>query len=129
MLSYLSQLAVGLAGLRHEYGPDHGRSTAPGAGLGPRHAHLAVGSAHTLCRLLLETLADPKAPWRREAAWSMATGERIRSFVRGAVERLMLALDGQGFAELDRWVEEWRQDAQLERAASSRGSASPQMTT
>lgn len=58
-LSNLSQVAVGMAELRNEYGPDHGRSR-PTTGLTPRHAHLAVGAAATYCRFLLETLADRK---------------------------------------------------------------------
>lgn len=56
ILSNLSQLAIGVAELRNQYGPDHGRTTAI-VGLRPRHAHLAVGAASTYCRLLLETLA------------------------------------------------------------------------
>ena len=56
-LSNLSQVALGLAELRNEYGPDHGR-TRSSSGMRPRHAHLAVGSAHTFCRFLLETLRD-----------------------------------------------------------------------
>ena len=56
ILSNLSQLAVGVAELRNQYGPDHGRTTAV-VGLRPRHAHLAVGAASTYCRMLLETLA------------------------------------------------------------------------
>lgn len=55
ILSNLSQLAIGVAELRNLYGPDHGR-TAAVTGLGPRHAHLAVGSATTYCTMLLETL-------------------------------------------------------------------------
>jgi hypothetical protein len=55
ILSNLSQLAIGVAELRNEYGPDHGRSKAV-VGLGPRHAHLAVGAATTYARLLIETL-------------------------------------------------------------------------
>jgi hypothetical protein len=55
ILSNLSQVAIGIAELRNEYGPDHGRTT-PTVGLGPRHAHLAVGAATTYCRMLLETL-------------------------------------------------------------------------
>jgi hypothetical protein len=55
ILSNLSQLAVGVAELRNQYGPDHGRTKAV-VGLGPRHAHLAVGAAATYCRMLLETL-------------------------------------------------------------------------
>lgn len=59
-LSNLSQVATGLAELRNEYGPDHGR-TRPSVGLRPRHAHLAVGAAQTYCRFLLETLRDRRA--------------------------------------------------------------------
>jgi hypothetical protein len=55
LLSNLSQVAIGLAELRNQYGPDHGRSTAV-VGFGPRHGHLAVGAATTYCRLLIETL-------------------------------------------------------------------------
>ena len=57
ILSNLSQVAIGVAELRNEYGADHGRRRAT-TGLQPRHAHLAVGSAGTYVRLLLETLAD-----------------------------------------------------------------------
>jgi hypothetical protein len=55
ILSNLSQVAVGVAELRNEYGADHGRARAV-VGLGPRHARLAVGCASTYCRMLLETL-------------------------------------------------------------------------
>lgn len=54
LLSNLSQVAIGVAELRNEYGPDHGRTKA--VPRGPRHAHLAVGCASTYCRMLLETL-------------------------------------------------------------------------
>jgi len=60
ILSNLSQVAIGVAELRNEYGPDHGRTRAT-IGLGPRHAHLAVGCAGTYCRMLLETLEARKA--------------------------------------------------------------------
>lgn len=56
----LSQLAIGVAELRNEYGPDHGRSR-PTVGLGPRHAHLAVGAASTYVTMLLETLEARRA--------------------------------------------------------------------
>ena len=55
VLSNLSQVTVGIAELRNEYAPDHDR-TRPSTGLGPRHAHLAIGTAQTYCRFLLETL-------------------------------------------------------------------------
>jgi hypothetical protein len=60
ILSNLSQLAIGVAELRNEYGPDHGRSKVV-VGLGPRHAHLAVGAATTYARLLIETLEPRRA--------------------------------------------------------------------
>ncbi len=59
-LSNLSQLVTGLAELRNEYGPDHGR-TRSSSGLRGRHAYLAVGAAQTFCRFLLETLRDQRA--------------------------------------------------------------------
>ncbi len=62
-LSNLSHLVVGLAELRNEYGPDHGRTRST-SGIGPRHAHLAVGAAHTYCRFLLETLRDRRTAER-----------------------------------------------------------------
>ena len=56
ILGSLSQVSVGVAELRNEYGIDHGR-TRSSRGLDPRHAGLAFGAAQTLCRFLLETLA------------------------------------------------------------------------
>jgi hypothetical protein len=64
VLSGLSQIAVSVAELRNEYGTDHGRSR-PTTGLGPRHAHLAVGAATTYCRMLLETLTARRAAAQR----------------------------------------------------------------
>lgn len=54
ILSNLSQVAIGVAELRNEYGPDHGRTVA--VPLASRHANLAVGCASAYCRMLLETL-------------------------------------------------------------------------
>ncbi len=59
-LSNLRQVVSGLAELRNEYAPDRGR-TRSSAGIGPRHANLAVGAAQTYCRFLLETLRDRRA--------------------------------------------------------------------
>ena len=56
ILGSLSQVSVGVAELRNEYGMDHGR-TRSSRGLDPRHSGLAFGAAQTLCRFLLETLA------------------------------------------------------------------------
>jgi hypothetical protein len=63
ILGGLSSLALGVTELRNKYGSGHGRLKAP-SGLSPRHARLAVNAASTWCELLLETLADPNAPWR-----------------------------------------------------------------
>jgi hypothetical protein len=60
ILSNLSQVAVGVAELRNEYGPDHGRAQV--AVLAPRHAHLAVGCAAPMPGCFFETLDDPAAP-------------------------------------------------------------------
>jgi AbiJ N-terminal domain 5/Abortive infection C-terminus len=66
ILAGLSNIAVGVAELRNLYGTGHGK-TQRVAGLGPRHAQLAVDAASTYCRALLATLADPSAPWRRRS--------------------------------------------------------------
>lgn len=66
ILGSVSGIAIGLAELRNRgYGTGHGPATAP-VGLGPRHAHLAVNAAFTWCQLMLDTLADPRASWRKE---------------------------------------------------------------
>lgn len=66
VLGGLTSVVLGLGELRNQYGTGHG----PGAkrvGLQDRHARLAVGSAITWCELVLDTLADPRAPWRETA--------------------------------------------------------------
>lgn len=65
ILASVSGIAIGLAELRNRgYGTGHGPVSHP-AGLRPRHAHLAVNAAVTWCRLMLDTLEDPEAPWRK----------------------------------------------------------------
>lgn len=66
ILGALTSAAIGVAELRNRYGTGHGRLAAP-TGLGPRHARFAVGTAATWCELMLDTLADPDAPWRKTA--------------------------------------------------------------
>jgi len=62
ILGGLSNIAIGLAELRNEgWGTGH---AARRPGLHSRHAHMAVGAAHTWCQVILDTLADPTAPWR-----------------------------------------------------------------
>jgi hypothetical protein len=66
ILGGVSAIAIGIAELRNRgYGAGHGQTRAP-SGLGPRHARLAVNAATTWCQLLLDTLADPAAPWRNQ---------------------------------------------------------------
>jgi len=64
ILGSVTGVAVGVAELRNRgFGTGHGaRSRRPG--LHPRHAQLAVNAALTWCQLVLDTLADPNAPWR-----------------------------------------------------------------
>ncbi|WP_345673447.1 abortive infection family protein [Yinghuangia aomiensis] len=64
ILGALTSAAIGVAELRNRYGTGHGRLAAP-SGLRPRHARFAVGTASTWCELMLDTLADPDAPWRK----------------------------------------------------------------
>jgi hypothetical protein len=64
ILGAVTTIENGLAGLRNRgLGTGHGPATAR-VGLGSRHAHLAVNAALTWCQLMLDTLADPEAPWR-----------------------------------------------------------------
>ncbi|MGW0854150.1 abortive infection family protein [Streptomyces sp. NPDC002690] len=67
ILSGAVNIAVGVAELRNQgFGSGHGQASAP-SGLGVRHARLTVNAAVTWCELILDTLADPAAPWRRAA--------------------------------------------------------------
>ncbi|ETJ98058.1 abortive infection protein, C-terminal domain protein [Propionimicrobium sp. BV2F7] len=65
ILGGASSIAFGLNELRNAgHGTGHGPATAR-VGLHPRHARLAVNAAALWCELILETYADPKAPWRQ----------------------------------------------------------------
>ena len=67
ILGAVSTIAIGLAELRNRgYGTGHGQASSR-IGLRPRHAHLAVNAAFTWCQLILDTLADPDAPWRKDS--------------------------------------------------------------
>ncbi|MFY1696002.1 abortive infection family protein [Solwaraspora sp. WMMA2101] len=71
VLGGLMTVALGVNELRNEgWGTGHGRADAR-QGLHARHAHLAVGAARTWCQLLLDTLTDPNAPWRKSAVDSV----------------------------------------------------------
>lgn len=51
------------------------------------------------------------------AGWLIHLPVEARSdFVRGALDRLLQGVDGLGFSELDRWFDEWREEALLHRA-------------
>lgn len=67
ILGGLVTVTSGLTELRNRgYGTGHGPSGAR-VGLRSRHAHLAVNSAIAWCQFMLDTLADPEAPWRSGA--------------------------------------------------------------
>ena len=72
ILGGVSAIAIGIAEFRNKHGSGHGQVRTP-AGLGVRHAHLAVNAAVTWCQLLLDTLADPAAPWRKDAKAASGT--------------------------------------------------------
>ncbi len=63
ILGSLLNLAQGVTELRNKVGVGHGRESVP-TWVRPRHARLAAGAAQVWCQLMLETLADPTAPWR-----------------------------------------------------------------
>lgn len=67
ILGGAASVAIGVAELRNQFGTGHGRGR-PQTGLGQRHAHLAVNAAFMWCQLMLDTLADPTAPWRKQSA-------------------------------------------------------------
>ncbi|MEV6909080.1 abortive infection family protein [Amycolatopsis sp. NPDC051071] len=65
ILGAVTTIAAGFGELRNRgYGTGHGPAAAR-TGLHLRHAHLAVNAAVTWCQLLLDTLADPEAPWHK----------------------------------------------------------------
>lgn len=66
ILGSLTRLTQGVTELRNKVGVGHGRASIP-SWVRPRHARLAAGAAVTWCNLMLETLADPDAPWRTES--------------------------------------------------------------
>lgn len=63
ILGSLSQIALNVNELRQTSGTGHGR-VGGNYRLLPRHARLVAGATTTYCTLLLDTLADPDAPWR-----------------------------------------------------------------
>lgn len=66
ILGGLSSIALGVMELRNAgYGTGHGQ-VGRKVGLSSRHAHLAVNAATTWCRMMLDTLQDPKAPWTKQ---------------------------------------------------------------
>ena len=64
LLGKLTGIPNDLAALRNRAGSGHGRAEVP-AGLSVRHGRLALNAALTWCRFILDTLADPRASWRR----------------------------------------------------------------
>ncbi|MFT3872664.1 MAG: abortive infection family protein [Nocardioides sp.] len=55
LLGAVSRIGVGMAELRNQVGTGHGQAEVP-TWVTPRHARLAVGSAHVWCQFVLETL-------------------------------------------------------------------------
>jgi len=67
ILGAVASVAVGVAELRNRgFGTGHGPA-GQRVGLGMRHAHLAANAAITWCQLMLDTLADDQAPWRKSS--------------------------------------------------------------
>lgn len=66
-LQSLITLTQSVTELRNSVGIDHGAEEVP-RWVRPRHARLVVGAAQVWCQLMLETLADPDAPWRRSTS-------------------------------------------------------------
>lgn len=64
VLQSLVSLTQGVTEIRNRVGIDHGAQSVP-TWVRPRHARLVVGAAQVWCTLMLETLADSEAPWRR----------------------------------------------------------------
>ncbi len=64
ILQSLVTLAQGVTEIRNQVGVDHGAESVP-TWVRPRHARLVIGAAQVWCQLMLETLADPDAPWRK----------------------------------------------------------------
>ena len=67
ILGGVLQVALGMNELRNAKGTGHGRATASGT-LGDRHVRLAAGAAVVVATLMLDTLEDPDAPWRRNGS-------------------------------------------------------------
>lgn len=63
MLGGASKMVNGLAEFRNRFGIDHGRTSA--SPLRTRHAQVAVDAAQLWCNMVLSTLGDPEANWRR----------------------------------------------------------------
>jgi hypothetical protein len=62
-LQSLVTLTQSVTEIRNNVGVDHGAEEVP-QWVRPRHARLVIGAAQVWCQLMLETLADPDAPWR-----------------------------------------------------------------
>lgn len=64
ILGGATTVTAGIAELRNRgFGTGHGQ-IGKRVGLSARHAHLAFNGARTWCEFILDTLADPDAPWR-----------------------------------------------------------------
>jgi hypothetical protein len=76
ILGGLVAIAAGLGELRNRgYGTGHGPA-GERVGLRPRHARLAVNAAMTWCGIMLDTLADMEAPWRKDTSGTEKSDHR-----------------------------------------------------
>jgi hypothetical protein len=64
ILGALSTIVVGVAEMRNFYGTGHGQVERT-LGLHARHARLTALVAQAYVTFLLETLSDPRSPWKR----------------------------------------------------------------
>lgn len=89
ILSGLSQIPHGLAELRNEgYGTGHGHARRI-SGIRARHADLAVSASTAYAAFILDTMADPEAPWRSpgKPASADASGDAPTPTKAGGAQR------------------------------------------
>lgn len=68
-------ITSGLGEFRNRgWGTGHGQGQSR-SGLGPRHARLAFNAARLWCEFVLDTLTDPRAPWRKKADPAVSGGQ------------------------------------------------------
>ncbi len=76
VLGGLEKIATGINALRRDFGTGHGGAT-PREGLDERHGDLVVAASICVARFILDTFADPRAPWRTLGADSSTDLENV----------------------------------------------------